>query len=175
MGSPVAGAPYNTSSSNNASNFALDGLGNAWIVTRSSSGNPQNPFSFQIVGISNSGNTLSGTSGYALDNNVQQVNAIALDGSGNIWLDTSSSLTELVGAAAPVVYTCRNRNRQQQLRYPALTPAISRARSSAVHRPEEGWCTLLNLPLANLISPQANSHLSILEVVVSENAASSMS
>jgi streptogramin lyase len=103
LGSPVAGAPYNTSSSSNSSNFALDGLGNAWIVTRTSSGNPQNPFSYQIVSISNSGNTLSGTSGYALDNNVQQVNAIALDGSGNIWLDTSSSLTELVGAAAPVV------------------------------------------------------------------------
>jgi hypothetical protein len=103
LGSPVAGAPYNTSSSSNSSNFALDGLGNAWIVTRTPSGNPQNPSSFQIVGISNSGNTLSGTSGYALSNNVQQVNAIALDGSGNIWLDTSSSLTELVGAAAPIV------------------------------------------------------------------------
>jgi streptogramin lyase len=104
LGGPVSGAPYNTSSSSNASNFALDGLGNAWIVTRTSApGNPPNPFSYQITGVSNSGNLLSGSSGYALDNNVQQVNAIALDGSGNIWLDTSGSLTELVGAAAPVV------------------------------------------------------------------------
>jgi hypothetical protein len=33
---------------------------------------------------------LSGSSGYTLDNNVQHVNTIALDGSGNIWLDTSN-------------------------------------------------------------------------------------
>jgi streptogramin lyase len=103
LGGPVPGAPYNIGSSSNASNFALDGLGNAWIVTRTPSGNPLNPFSYQIAGVSNSGNTLSGNYGYALDSNVQQVNAIALDGSGNIWLDTSNSLTEIIGAAAPVV------------------------------------------------------------------------
>jgi hypothetical protein len=62
----------------------------------------ENPFSYQALGISNSGNTLSGTSGHALSDNVQQVNAIALDCSGNIWLDTSSNLTELVGGSAPV-------------------------------------------------------------------------
>jgi streptogramin lyase len=101
-GCPVSGSPYNTSSLINVSNFALDGLGNAWIIARTSSGNMKNPFSYQVLGISNSGNSLSGTSGYALSDNVQQVNAIALDGSGNIWLDTSSNLTELVGASAPV-------------------------------------------------------------------------
>ena len=99
LGSPVSGAPYNVGSSSNASNFALDGLGNAWIVTRSVS----SPFSYQLLGISNAGNTLSGVSGYALSSSVQQVTAIALDGSGDIWLDTANSLTELVGAAAPVV------------------------------------------------------------------------
>src|SRR5260370_42656460 len=31
LGGLVSGAPYNTSSSSNASNFALDGLGNSWI------------------------------------------------------------------------------------------------------------------------------------------------
>jgi hypothetical protein len=41
---------------------------------------------------------LSGPSGYALDTNVQRVNAFVLDGSGNIWPDTSSSLTKLVDA-----------------------------------------------------------------------------
>jgi streptogramin lyase len=103
-GGPVSGAPYNTSSSGSASNFALDGLGNAWVVTKTSAaGNSPNPFSFQIAGISNSGNNISGPSGYALDNTVQQVNAIALDGSGNIWLDTSDSLIEFVGVGAPVV------------------------------------------------------------------------
>jgi hypothetical protein len=103
VGSPVAGTPYNTSSSTNASNFAFDGIGNAWIVTRTSSSDPLNPFFYQIAGISNSGNVLSGSSGYALDNNVQHVKAIAVDGSGNIWLDTSASLTELIGVAAPVI------------------------------------------------------------------------
>jgi hypothetical protein len=57
LGSPVAGAPYNTNSSCNSSNFALYGLGNAWIVTRTPSGNPQNPFSFQIVGFSSNDRT----------------------------------------------------------------------------------------------------------------------
>jgi len=55
---------------------------------QNSSGNSLNPFFYQIAGVSNSGNVLSGSSGYTLDNNVQHVNAIALDGSGNIWLDT---------------------------------------------------------------------------------------
>ena len=104
FGSLVSGAPYNTGSSSNASNFALDGLGNAWIVTRTPApGSSPYPFSYQIAAVSNSGNLLSGPSGYALDNTVQQVTAIAVDGSGNVWLDTSGSLTELIGAAAPVV------------------------------------------------------------------------
>ena len=63
VGAPVSGAPYNTSSSTTASNFALDGVGNAWIVTRTSSGNPLNPFFYQIAGVSNSGNVLSGSLG----------------------------------------------------------------------------------------------------------------
>ncbi len=63
MGGPVSGAPYNTNSSTNASNFALDGVGNTWIVTRTSSGNPLNPSFYQIAGVSNSGNMLSGSSG----------------------------------------------------------------------------------------------------------------
>ena len=49
------------------------------------------------------GQHISGATGFALSNSVQQVNAIALDGSGNIWLDTSGNLTELVGASAPLV------------------------------------------------------------------------
>lgn len=102
-GSPLSGSPYNTGSSGNASTFALDGLGNDWVVARTLTGAIPNPLSYQILGLSSSGNILSGPSGYALSSNVSQVNAIALDGSGNIWLDTSSNLTELVGASTPVV------------------------------------------------------------------------
>ena len=172
LGSPVAGAPYNTSSSSNSSKFALDGLGNAWIVTRAPSGNPQDPFFSQIVGFSNSGNTLSGSSGYLLSNNVQQVNAIALDGSGNIWLDTSSSLTELVGAATPVVT-------------PAVTGAVNNAFATRPGPPQ--YPRLVPLPctvprmvhaleLASRQSDLTTGKLPPLdfEVVVSGNAASSM-
>jgi len=56
-------------------------------------------------------------------------------GSGNIWLDTSGSLTELVGVVAPVVTTGNNRSREPYIRYAALIRDIEDW-SFAAHRPD---------------------------------------
>ena len=54
--------------------------------------------------LSNTGTLLSGSTGYlvtGLDNPI----SLAIDGSGNVWVTNANgnSLTEVVGAAAPVV------------------------------------------------------------------------
>jgi hypothetical protein len=75
-------------------------------------GSSQIRLSFHILGLSDSKNSTPGPSGYALDTNVQQVNAFVLDGSGNIWLDTSSSLT-------------KQPHQTRRRRAPAVTPTVT--------------------------------------------------
>ncbi len=91
--------------------IAIDGSGNAWI----------NSFGQSIVELSNNLTVLSGTNGYidaaplltypgcTIPPSVsctipRDTEAIAIDGSGNVWVsNTDSSVSEFVGAATPVV------------------------------------------------------------------------
>jgi hypothetical protein len=76
--------------------IAIDGVGNVWTA---------NEFNYTISEFDQSGNPVSPATGYTS----AELNApygIAVDPSGNVWVATNNgtaSLTEFVGAAAPVV------------------------------------------------------------------------
>jgi hypothetical protein len=100
-GSPHAGSPYAVGGLTLA--VAIDGAGNAWF--RGSN---------QVYELSSSGANLSGSSGYQSGANTYaftppdsegQTPAIAIDGSGNVWVANgiNNSVSELVGVAVPVI------------------------------------------------------------------------
>ncbi|MBB5317256.1 NHL repeat-containing protein [Tunturibacter empetritectus] len=72
--------------------IAIDGAGNAWIA---------NFFGSSVVELSNSGSILSGSKGYT--GGGVNPDAIAIDCSGNVWTTNGDSVTEIIGAATPVV------------------------------------------------------------------------
>jgi hypothetical protein len=104
-------SPDTPSSTSNATppmltSVAIDGAGNSW----SSMQNAACSSSSVCIGVaetSGAGMQLSGP-GYSIGNNGggdATANATAIDGSGNVWIlnKFAESVTELVGAAAPVV------------------------------------------------------------------------
>jgi hypothetical protein len=101
-GTPITGAQYNTGSLYRPVTLALDGSGAAWVL--STYRNPvTRKFLDSLLQISNSGTTLSPSAGYIIPGSNMQVRDMALDGSGNIWIDTYRGFTEYVGASVPVV------------------------------------------------------------------------
>ena len=100
FGDPVAGSPYYGAGLNAPIDMAVDGLGNVWLVNSGSN---------TISEFLSNGRPQSGGTGYgssALTNPFR----IGLDRSGNVWLANLGSqtagqgtITEIVGAAAPVV------------------------------------------------------------------------
>jgi len=90
---------FNVSAPAGANQFAFDGAGSAWVVTNN---NVDETTTYHVAVVSSSGILVSGTPGY-LQITPQQLSDIEIDGSGNVWLSTSNTLTELIGAAAPVV------------------------------------------------------------------------
>jgi len=83
--------------------IAIDGAGNVWTANYNGG---------SVAELTNSGILLSGDNGYAFNgNSVVLPQAVAIDGSGNVWIGNlagngnaaNGSITELVGAAAPVV------------------------------------------------------------------------
>jgi sugar lactone lactonase YvrE len=82
--------------------IAIDGAGNVWAANAEAN---------SVSEFSSTGTAITGTNGYGYNNNaLSGVAVLAIDGSGNIWLtnpeatgDAANTLTELVGAAAPVV------------------------------------------------------------------------
>jgi hypothetical protein len=93
-----AGAPlFTANTTSGASHLVFDGAGRAWFTTMSTS--PTVTYQLQVL--SNTGTSMPGASAYTSSNH--PFNDIQIDGSGNVWLSTGDSLTELVGAAAPVV------------------------------------------------------------------------
>jgi streptogramin lyase len=91
-GAAINGSPISISSG--AAGVAIDGAGNVWVTGTNGS----------ISELSNSGALLSGANGYQPPGYVTSP-GIAIDGSGDVWLANSNgnSVTELIGAAAPVI------------------------------------------------------------------------
>jgi hypothetical protein len=80
--------------------IAIDGADNAWVTDITSTA---------VRGLSNSGSPISGTFGYNAGVLLDPL-FLALDGSGDIWVadqqygsDSGFGLSELIGAAVPVV------------------------------------------------------------------------
>ena len=87
--------------------IAIDGAGNVWVANRATSAtSPPYPDSviseFYGTGAS-AGTAISSSTGYQAGLNLSL--RIAVDGSGNVWVTNASlnSITEFVGAGAPVV------------------------------------------------------------------------
>ena len=74
--------------------IAVDGLGGVWVTNSGSS--------YSLSAMNSSGTVLG--SGYA-DPNLSSAGALAIDPSGNVWVASasSSSISEFLGVAAPVV------------------------------------------------------------------------
>jgi len=75
--------------------IAIDGTGAAWVANFN--GN-------NVSKISSGGTVISGTNGYK-GGQMDDPYFVAIDGSGNVWVTCygSASVTELIGAAAPVI------------------------------------------------------------------------
>ncbi len=81
--------------------LAIDGSGNVWVANRYNS-----VFNGSISEFSSNGMPISPATGYGINLNFNFPYGVAIDPSGNVWVAThndNSSLTELVGAATPVV------------------------------------------------------------------------
>jgi len=102
-GSVLSGANgygYHTGSLNQPEGVAIDGSGNVWTA---------NLLGGSVTELSNAGAILSGANGYGFqDGSVDLPDAVAIDPSGNVWIGNLGgagygNITELVGAASPVV------------------------------------------------------------------------
>lgn len=76
--------------------IAVDGAGNIWVVNNGNN---------DISEFSSTGAAITNTNGFQVSPSVVQLVWLAIDGSGNVWVSARGSigLTELVGAASPVV------------------------------------------------------------------------
>jgi streptogramin lyase len=96
---------------------AIDGLGKAWVASYPLyAGTGLNAATGIISEYSSSGEALSGSSGYvgsglpsriyegkSTNGEIYEPVAMAIDGSGDIWLANGGGVTELIGVAAPVI------------------------------------------------------------------------
>ncbi|CAN5716318.1 hypothetical protein BH10ACI4_BH10ACI4_37080 [soil metagenome] len=87
--------------------FAIDGAGNVWaesaIETKVNGRVPNPTYTYAVSELTPSGTVVSGSIGYT-GGASRTARAIAVDGSGNVWiLATNGTVTEFVGAATPVV------------------------------------------------------------------------
>ena len=102
--------------------IAVDGIGNIWVLNNSGAPVCNLPGPPGTTGASSHCSTLTklnGSTGQVISGlarytstSLYQTTAIAIDGAGNIWVTNTflpGSLTEFVGAAAPVVTTSRRR------------------------------------------------------------------
>jgi streptogramin lyase len=82
--------------------IGIDGGGHVWTANYGiDDGGSSHPGS--ITELDNSGNAISGSNGF--QHGLGQPDSIAIDGSGNVWIvdNEDGNVTELVGAATPVV------------------------------------------------------------------------
>jgi streptogramin lyase len=90
-------ANYTGGGLNTPQGIAVDGLGNVWVANNAGK---------SVTELNNSGAAFSPTTGF-LGGAMNSPFSLAIDGSGNVWVSNnatgSNSVTEIVGAAAPVV------------------------------------------------------------------------
>ncbi|MES2391943.1 MAG: hypothetical protein V4555_09900 [Acidobacteriota bacterium] len=85
--------------------LAIDGNGNVWISAHTLASKSSTPLTDNtVIEFNNSGTLLTGLTGFVAAPNTAEPNAIALDGSGNVWYNSSidGTLHEMLGAATPV-------------------------------------------------------------------------
>jgi hypothetical protein len=99
-GSVVSGSGFTGGGLNAPRGIAADGAGNAWIVSDHGSSVAE----FASASSANPGAVLSPAGGLGADAKLLEPYAVAIDAAGNVWVSNygSSTLTELIGAAAPV-------------------------------------------------------------------------
>ncbi len=92
-GSPVTATPYTGGGINAPLALALDGFSQVWIANRNGT----------VSLLANSGTAISPATGYT-SLGLSTPGGIAIDLSGNVWIANTSdnSVTEIIGAAAPV-------------------------------------------------------------------------
>jgi streptogramin lyase len=96
----TAVANYTDGGLNTPQGLAVDGLGNVWVANAGPSGTPGK----SVTELNNSGAAFSPSTGF-IGGAMSLPFSLAIDGSGNVWVsnNNSNSVTEIVGAAAPVV------------------------------------------------------------------------
>lgn len=87
--------------------ITVDGIGNVWVLSYRPTFNlPITPVPGTLTKLNGStGQVISGSTGYT-SSSLYRTTSLAIDGAGNIWLSNAlipGTLTEFVGAAAPVV------------------------------------------------------------------------
>jgi hypothetical protein len=95
-GSPLSGSGFTGGGVGNSEAIAVDSANNVWVANESSPVGTVSEFSSAGTAISPSGGFQGGSMNDPL--------GIAIDASGNVWVsnDFDASITQLIGAAAPV-------------------------------------------------------------------------
>jgi streptogramin lyase len=90
-------ANYTGGGLNTPQGVAIDGLGNVWVANNTGK---------SVTELNNSGAAFSPSTGF-IGGAMNSPYSLAIDGSGNVWVSNnatgSNSVTEIVGAAAPVL------------------------------------------------------------------------
>jgi streptogramin lyase len=99
----TAVANYTGGGLNSPQGLAVDGLGNIWVANNLL---PMAVPGNSVTELNNSGAAFSPSTGF-IGGGISSPFSLAIDGSGNVWVSNnavgSTSVTEIVGAAGPVV------------------------------------------------------------------------
>lgn len=93
-GTPASSTPITSGGITSPLSLAVDGAGTVWIANANGT----------VSALSNSGAALSPSTGFSAAATASTTGGIAVDLSGNVWVTSSSgnTVTEILGAAAPV-------------------------------------------------------------------------
>ncbi len=94
FGTAASGTPITTGGIATPLSLAVDGAGTIWIANANGT----------VSALSNSGTALSPSTGFPAATTASTTGGIAVDLSGNVWVTSNSgnTVTELLGAAAPI-------------------------------------------------------------------------
>jgi hypothetical protein len=92
-GTPASAFGFAGGGMANPVSIAIDGAGTAWIANQYGT----------VTHLAATGAPLSPPSGFVIGGPALVIDAMALDGSGDVWLSADSAVVELIGASTPVV------------------------------------------------------------------------